>query len=238
MICTAVVIPMNLLAIDTSTEACSAALMCGDDINERYEVAPRKHAELILPMVDGLLVEADLRLQDLDALAFGRGPGSFTGVRMASSVTQGLAIGADLPIIPVSSLMALAQGVYRTKGHGHIFTCIDARMGEIYWALFHQRGGIMHALGKETVSSVQAITSVPEHTWFGAGSGWGEYGDELKAINGLTISNSESAHFPHAYDVAILGRVLWQQEKALPAEQALPVYLRDEVAWKKTISSG
>ena len=125
---------MKLLAIDTATEACSAALYIDGNILEKYEVAPRQHAELILPMIDALLAEAELELASLDGLAFGRGPGAFTGVRIATGIVQGLAFASDLPVVPVSTLAAMAQGAANQSNT--ILSAIDARMGEIYWAIF------------------------------------------------------------------------------------------------------
>ena len=122
---------MKLLAIDTSEDACSAALCVGDEILERFEIAPRRHTELILPMMDGLLKEAGLSLRGLDALAFARGPGSFTGVRIATAIVQGVALGAGLAVVPVSSLQALAQGARRVHGAGQVLSALDARMREV-----------------------------------------------------------------------------------------------------------
>src|SRR3569833_3307602 len=127
---------MKLLAIDTATEACSAALYLDGAVNKRYVLAPREHALLILPMIDELLRDANLSPLELDAVAFGRGPGAFTGLRIAAGVAQGIAYGADLPVVPVSSLAALAQGCYRERGVTRVLATIDARIGEVYWGAY------------------------------------------------------------------------------------------------------
>ena len=125
---------MKILALDTSTEACSAALLIDTEIHQRYEVAPREHGALILPMIETLLSEAGCAPTQLDALAFGRGPGAFVGVRIATGVAQGIAFAADLPVIPVSSLAAMAQSVE----HGNVYSAIDARMNEVYWGAYRK----------------------------------------------------------------------------------------------------
>lgn len=225
---------MKILAVDTSTEACSAALLLDGEARERYRIAPREHAALILPMVESLLAEAGLALVQLDALAFGRGPGSFTGVRIGTGVIQGLAFGADLPVVPVSSLAAIAQGAYREKGAERVLAAIDARIQEVYWGAYQCSGaGVMELAGVECVCR-PAEVPVPEgNGWFGAGTGWGAYPEELRMRLGGAVSGFEAERFPHAQDVAVLGVEGFGRGLALPAEQALPVYLRDEVAWKK-----
>ena len=153
---------MKILALDTATEACSAALLSGDgSVYERHDIAPRRHAELILPMVDGILTEAGLGLNDLDAIAFGRGPGAFTGVRIAAGVTQGLALGAGLPVIPVSSLAALAQPALGKAAI--VLPAIDARMGEVYWAAYESdQDGLVTALAGEQVALARCGTGFPQ----------------------------------------------------------------------------
>ena len=149
---------MKLLAIDTSEDACSAALCVGDEILERFEIAPRRHTELILPMMDGLLAEAGLSLRGLDALAFARGPGSFTGIRIATSIVQGAALGAGLAVVPVSSLQALAQGARRLHGAGQVLSALDARMREVYWGAYRaDDAGIMTEVVAEAEAALKAL---------------------------------------------------------------------------------
>ncbi|MGB5493340.1 MAG: tRNA (adenosine(37)-N6)-threonylcarbamoyltransferase complex dimerization subunit type 1 TsaB, partial [Sedimenticolaceae bacterium] len=149
---------MKLLAIDTTEDACSAALLIDSEVAERFEIVPRRHSEILLPMMDGLLSDAGLRLRDLDALAFARGPGSFTGVRIAVSVAQGAAFGAQLPVVPVSSLQALAQGVRREQAAGAVLSALDARMREVYWGGYRADAmGIMRTVIADCVSAPQQV---------------------------------------------------------------------------------
>lgn len=218
---------MKLLAIDTATEACSAALLCGDEIRERYELAPRRHAELILPMVDELLADAGLRLADLDALAFGRGPGAFTGVRIATGVAQGLAFGADLPVVPVSTLAALARGA---AGYGPRLLCaIDARMGEVYWCPYLIENGTPVAAGDEAVGGPESVAVSGEEVYFGIGSGWRAHGEQLQERFGDRIAGYEGEHYPRARDMLPLARRGLESGNSVTAAELAPVYLRDRV---------
>jgi len=222
---------MKLLAIDTATEACSAALAIGDDIIERYEVAPRRHAELILPMVQSLLDEARLEIADIDALAFGRGPGAFTGLRIAAGVVQGIAWAIDRPVVPVSTLAAMALGASRESGAAHVLCAIDARMQEVYW------GGYT-INGSEVVASVAECVVAPQNAplptlandWLGAGSGWHSYHNALMTRAAGRMTEVVDGCLPHAADVARLGMQTFSRGEAVPAYQAVPIYLRDEVA--------
>lgn len=218
---------MKLLAIDTATEACSAAIVIGEDIRHRYQLAPRQHAELILPMVDELLAEAGARLADLDALVFGRGPGAFTGVRIAAGVIQGLALGADLPVIPVSTLAALAQGT--KPQHRYIISAIDARMGEIYWGVYERKNGLVTAIGDEAVSRPEDLT-VPAHaSYYGTGTGWQTYHPVLRERLREQLSGYDGHCYPHARDMLTLATPEFKAGRMVSAEQALPVYLRNKV---------
>ncbi|MCL4315680.1 MAG: tRNA (adenosine(37)-N6)-threonylcarbamoyltransferase complex dimerization subunit type 1 TsaB [Gammaproteobacteria bacterium] len=225
---------MKILAVETSSEACSAALLIDASIEERFEIAPQRHTALILPMVDSLLQQAGLKLGDLDALAFGCGPGSFTGVRIAASVVQGLAFGAERPVIPISSLAVLAQGAHRTHGAASVLTAADARMNEVYWAAYRlDQNGLMSLRGDEQVCTPATAPAPEQGAWFGVGSGWQSYGALLEARLGGRLSGYQADCYPQARDVARLAQSAYAQGAAVSAEHALPVYLRNEVTWKK-----
>ncbi len=224
---------MKLLAIDTATEACSAALYIDGEVREHFELAPREHARLILSMVEGLLADAELSVRALDGLAFGRGPGSFTGVRIATGVAQGIAFAADLPVVPVSTLAALAQGALMDLGAPRVLAAIDARMGEVYCGAYITRGdGIMLAAEGERVCRPDLVPTLYDGRWLGVGSGWETYGAQLADRCGERLEGMEPKRLPAARDVAWLGVHGLRTGRAVCADEALPVYLRDEVAKK------
>lgn len=219
---------MKLLAIDTSTEACSAALVVNGELSFRYEFAPRRHAELILPMIDDLLADAELSLTQLDGLGFGRGPGAFTGVRIATGVIQGLALSADLPVVPISSLAALAQGA-KDKAKT-LFVAIDARMNEIYYATYRvDSAGIVELCNEENLAQPENIIIPDDAEYFGVGSGWITYHEILSRRFGKKLIAYEGDRYPSAVDTIILAEKAFEQNQGVSAEQALPVYIRDKV---------
>lgn len=225
---------MRLLAIDTSAEACSAALYLDGEIAERFAIQPQRQSELILPMMDELLAAAGLAVADLDALAFGRGPGSFTGVRIATGVAQGAAFAADIPVVPVSTLAALAQGHLRETGHAWVLAAFDARMNEVYWAAcVPDASGTMRAIGEELIVPPGEVPVPDGGGWHGVGSGWGAYATSLRDRLGDRVSLVSAAVQCRARDVARIAAVDFAAGLAVPAERALPVYLRDRVAWKR-----
>jgi tRNA threonylcarbamoyladenosine biosynthesis protein TsaB len=200
----------------------------------RHELAPRRHSELVLPMMDGLLAEAGLGLRQLDALGFGRGPGSFTGIRIAAAVTQGAAFAADLPVVPVSTLLALAEGARRQHGAGRVLAALDARMNEAYWAECRSDPqGSMELLGLERVSASERVAIEIGSDWMGVGSAWGPYGESLRAAAGSEPARVDAEARVQAHDIAVLAAGAVERGEVVSAERALPVYLRDEVAWKK-----
>ena len=219
---------MKLLALDTATEVCTVALWLDGEVLERSEPGGQ-HAERILPMVDALLAEAGLVLTQLDALAFGRGPGSFTGLRIGAGVAQGLAYGAGLPVVPVSSLAALAQGQDAAK----VLAAFDARMHQVYWGVYVRNArGIVELQGAEGVFTPLLIP-VPEGVgWYGAGPGWDAYHAELRQRMGSSLAGWLPHCFPGARHVAELGVTALQAGLAVAPEQALPVYIRNDVAIK------
>lgn len=222
---------MKILAVETATEACSAALLVHGEVFERWELAPRAHTRLIMPMIDSLMAEAGLVPNQLDAVAFGCGPGSFTGVRIATAVAQGIALGADLPVLPVSTLAALAQDFYDRNAFSTLFTAMDARMDEIFWGVY-QRGqqGMAELVGKESVIDV-AHLPLPKIPGVGLGSGWLAHGQGLKQrLAGLVEGVVAENVWPKAAAVARLGGHLFKTSRAVSVEFAQPVYLRDKVA--------
>ncbi|MCM0611205.1 tRNA (adenosine(37)-N6)-threonylcarbamoyltransferase complex dimerization subunit type 1 TsaB [Marinobacter sediminum] len=232
---------MKLLALDTSSEGCSAALLVDGEISERFELAPRGHTRLLMPMVRELLAEKALAPSDLDALAFACGPGSFTGLRIATGVVQGLAWGLNIPVVPVSSLAAVALGAIDALDlaeNDAVAVAFDARMGEVYWGCFVCQSGLPVLLGDERVCPPArvALTGESEH-WSGAGQGWKFREDMPGDVSGRIGSVDESL-IPRAAWVARLAAIGYEQGAAVPAEQAQPVYIRDEVAWKKLPGRG
>lgn len=225
---------MKILALDTATEACSVALYVNGEITRQYRVAPREHSHLILPMIEQLLTASGLRVSDLDALAFGRGPGSFMGVRIAAGVTQGIAFAWDLPVVPVSTLAAIAQVANMETGANRVLTAIDARMNEVYWAAYRLgQDGCMHLDGEERVIAPDRVSRPGEAGWLGAGTGWSAYGEELiAAIGDDVLSARLDACLPSADAIARLAVVEFEAGRHVTAAQAVPVYLRDNVAKK------
>jgi tRNA threonylcarbamoyladenosine biosynthesis protein TsaB len=224
---------MKILALDTATEACSAALLTDGALIVREDEFERGHAEHILPMIDAVLAEGRTTLQALDAIAFGRGPGGFTGVRLAASVTQGLAFGASRPVVPVSDLAAVAQRVLDLEPSAErVLVCNDARMREVYWACFERRGGLAAAVTVEAVSPAQAVT-LPDKwgdaPFAAAGRGFRVY-PELQPRWAAWIHHAYTELLPHAREVARLAAAEVLAGRTQPPGEALPVYLRDDVA--------
>ena len=220
---------MNLLAIETATEACSVALIHGDEVIARSEIAPRRHAELVLPMADALLAEAGLGRHALNAIAVGRGPGAFTGVRLGISLAQGMALALDVPVITVSSLAALA--LEAPEDDAAILAVIDARMGEIYAASYRRddNGGLV-ALDDERVCVPDALVVPQASSWHVVGTGWATYADVLRGRLTGELRSADGACYPQARHVAELAALEFAAGRATAPEHALPVYLRDKVA--------
>jgi tRNA threonylcarbamoyladenosine biosynthesis protein TsaB len=219
---------MRILGLDTSTEYLSLALLTDGQTLSRDLRAGQQHSELIVPLVQKLLAEGGVSLKQLDCIAFGQGPGSFTGLRIGCGVAQGLAFGADLPVAPVSTLLALAQG----SGMARVIACLDARMGEVYHAAYERT-----PQGWETVSApgLYAPANTPDVSgegWTGVGSGFAAYGAQLAARYPTQISKIDDEAFPHAADIAVLAADMFQAGATVPPWEAAPLYLRDKVALK------
>ena len=221
---------MRILALDTATEACSVALGIADQLLERYEELVRGHADRLLPMVDELLAEAGVTLASLDAIAFGRGPGGFTGVRLAASIAQGLAFGAGLGVVPVSDLAAVAQRAATLHSAAReVLAVNDARMREVYWARFRV-GALVEPAGSEHVSAGDAVAlpDLPGGSWIAAGRGL-RASPELAERCRAAGAQLQPDLLPSAREVLFLSRPAVAAGQILPPERALPVYVRDRV---------
>ncbi len=231
---------MKILALDTATEACSAAIYVDGEVTGRYQLAPREHSRLILKMIDGLLAEADIPVNGLDAIAFGRGPGSFMGLRIAAGVVQGIAFAHDIPVIPVSTLKAIAQRAFEQTQSRHVLAAIDARMDEVYWAAYildDSMQPLWRAVVDECVISPDKIhlpgmLTDNSVTWVGAGSGWANYADRLLTDDDFTLQGMLPDCHPGAEQVVKLAVEDLKSGNTVSAAEAIPVYLRNDVAKK------
>ena len=217
---------MKLLALETSTEACSVAVWIDGEVRERFELAPRRHAELALPWAEQLLAEAGIAKSQLDAIAVGRGPGAFTGVRLAIAIAQGIALALDRPVLPVSTLAALAM---RAQGE-RVIAAIDARMGEVYCAAFARSSDGLLALGDEVVAKPDAVLIPEGDNWHAVGTGFAAGDGALQARLQGRLASVDAGALPHAADVARLGALAFGRGEAIAPERIEPAYLRNKVA--------
>ncbi|MDY7220363.1 tRNA (adenosine(37)-N6)-threonylcarbamoyltransferase complex dimerization subunit type 1 TsaB [Denitrificimonas sp. JX-1] len=221
----------TLLALDTATEACSVALLHNGQVFSRYAVIPRLHAQQILPMISEVLTEAGVNKSAIDAIAFGCGPGAFTGLRIAVGVVQGLAFALERPVLPVSNLAAIAQRAYREEGAEQVAVAIDARMDEVYWGCYAQTDGEVVLQGVEAVLAPEmaALPRNAQGEWFAAGTGWQTYADRIT----VPVYARSVTLLPHAEDILTLAQAKWLRGEVMSAHEAQPVYLRDQVATPK-----
>jgi tRNA threonylcarbamoyladenosine biosynthesis protein TsaB len=217
-----------ILAIETSSELASCALSTGESIIARESAGVRTHSQSVLPMVQELLMQAGVRLADCDAIAFGAGPGSFTGVRTACGVAQGLAFGADLPVVPLVTLEAMAQACHARTGATEVLAVLDARMGEVYWAQYRYADGWL-VLCEPSLSAPDAVAPLAVEGLAACGNGFSAYPE---AFAHKPFAQGALADIvPHARELARLGACAFAAGKGVPAAQAQPLYLRNKVAY-------
>ncbi|TVQ68326.1 MAG: tRNA (adenosine(37)-N6)-threonylcarbamoyltransferase complex dimerization subunit type 1 TsaB [Oceanospirillales bacterium] len=224
---------MRLLALDTSSDACSVALMLGDEVIEDFRIEPRRHTHLLLPMVEQILADAGVTLSSLDAIAFGRGPGSFAGIRIATGAAQGLAMAVDLPLIPVSTLSALANSELKKSPDAQVLAILDARMDEVYWSVCEATDQGVGLLQPEQVGAPDTVTIISStKPLIAVGTGL-VYLDRFPEVTRSSIQSSDVKCYPRASEMLTLAAIELQQGRVFSPEKAQPVYLRDQVAWKK-----
>jgi tRNA threonylcarbamoyladenosine biosynthesis protein TsaB len=229
---------MNILSVEASTESCSAALCTDNNIFVRHQIAPREHSKLLLNMIDELLKEANIGIQEIDAFAYGMGPGSFTGLRIAASIVQGLAFGTNKEVIPISTLQALAQAAWRRFGYTQVFATLDARMQEIYFGFYElDKNNIMQNIDTDRLISPDCFTDLPSElvakNWHGVGSGMAIYHEILKKSLPC-VELQETLLYPSALEVAIIANKIYGIKGGKPAESAIPVYLRNKITERQT----
>jgi tRNA threonylcarbamoyladenosine biosynthesis protein TsaB len=219
---------MKILALDTSTEYLSLALVLDGKAFVRDQHAGQTHSQRILPLLRELLDEAGIELPQLDGIAFGAGPGSFTGLRIGCGVAQGLAFGASLPVVGISTLQALAQA----SGVDKVIACLDARMGEVYHAAYELRDKAWHEVMAPGLYKPDAVPPIPGNGWVGSGSGWKVYGELLAAQYAGQLADTIPDAYPHALAIAQLAVPLFEAGQGRPAAEAAPIYIRNKVALK------
>ncbi|HTQ99193.1 MAG TPA: tRNA (adenosine(37)-N6)-threonylcarbamoyltransferase complex dimerization subunit type 1 TsaB [Candidatus Acidoferrum sp.] len=220
----------TLLALDTSTEACSCALAHAGEISEKFAVIPRQHTNQLLPMIHALMSEGGLTFNQLDAIAFGKGPGSFTGLRIAAGVAQGIAFAANLPVVPVSTLAALAVEAV-DGGSGMVFSCLDARIDEIYYGWYQVQDGVPQLIGDEQLRRPELVeTAVPvsDGNCIAAGNGL-HYRDRLPRSLLQSFGSLRPELLPRSRHIAAIAAAMFARGATVTAEQIEPVYLRDKV---------
>jgi tRNA threonylcarbamoyladenosine biosynthesis protein TsaB len=217
---------MKLLALDTSTEFLSIALQADDKLFSYYQNVGQTASQLILPQIQTLLSEASLKLTDLDGIAFGAGPGAFTGVRIACGVAQGLGFGANIPVVGVNTLLALAEA----SGEDKVIACLDARMGEIYHAAYIKQNGSWVEIATTTVCKPEAVPMLVGGDWMGVGSGWAAYVEVLSKMYAENLTKTMTEVSPHAEAILKLAQPIFAAGKVRPATEAAPIYIRNRVA--------
>jgi tRNA threonylcarbamoyladenosine biosynthesis protein TsaB len=221
---------LKILAFDTSTEYCTTVLSLDGGIVKREAYAQRQHSELLLPMIQDTLTEAGLRLSDLDGLAFGAGPGSFTGLRIACGVAQGLALATGLPVIGISTLEAIAQ----QNAHDRIVVALDARMGEIYHAAYIRQGNRWNPVSEPALCQPQHAPALPDDGWMACGNGFKVYHAQLQALYRDQLMAIRNEQYPHAQEIAQLAASRSIADFCTDPAQAAPVYIRNKVALKES----
>ena len=218
---------MKLLAIETSTEACSVALWIDGAVRERFEIAPRRHTELVLPWADELLAAAEIGKSQLDAIAVARGPGAFTGVRLAVAIAQGMALALDIPVVPISTLAVLAM---QASPGTEVLAAIDARMGEIYFGAFRRDEDDVRALASEWIATADDPQLTILGDWQGLGTGFAAADGRLRITLGESLKHCDASALPHAAGVARLAAFAFARGEAIAPDRVEPAYLRDKVA--------
>ena len=219
---------MNILALDTSTEYLSLAFWRDGEVSSHEQHAGQAHSSLLLPQLHIMLENYGLELKDFDGIAFGAGPGSFTGLRIGCGVAQGLAFGAGLPVLGISTLLAMAVAV----GLDRSIVCLDARMGEVYHAAYMRQKDGWLAVHEPGLYAPGGVPKVQGEGWCGIGSGWSSYADQLRACYRGQLTEEKPDVFPHAREIAMLAAPMFERGLGQPAQEAAPVYIRNKVALK------
>jgi len=219
---------MNILALDASTENCSAAVWRDGTVFDRSARAGQAHSEMLIVMVDAVLAEAGITLPRVSGIAFGAGPGSFTGLRVACSVAQGLAFASDIPLAGIGTLQAMAAGCSADA----VVCCLDARMGEVYHAAYRREGGVFAEVSAPRVCAPAAVPELPPGRWTACGSGFAAHGDVLRRRYAAQLETVIDGLAPQARDIARLAAPVFAAGGGISADAAAPIYIRDRVALK------